>query len=195
LERLREEKPEGVENESVEQVAFADRILLNKCDLVDEQTLDVVQKELRGINASVDIIRTRYSEVEASKLINIGAFKLEKVLEMDPEFLDTDGEHQHDLSVSSVSIRFEGELKLEELKRWIQKLLQDNGPDLFRYKGVLAVKGTDDKYVFQGVHMIFNGSFDGRFKWKKDEVRESRLVFIGRNLDKEALEKGVMGCR
>jgi len=162
---------------------------------VDEQTLDLVQKELRGINANADIILTRYSEVEASRLINIGAFKLEKVLEMDPEFLDTDGEHQHDLSVSSVSIRFEGELKLDELKRWIQKLLQDNGPDLFRYKGVLAVKGTEDKYVFQGVHMIFNGSFDGRFKWKKDEVRESRLVFIGRNLDKEALQKGVMGCR
>merc|ERR1712226_1613204 len=84
---LDEEKPEGVENEAVEQVAFADRILLNKCDLVDEEVLDDVTKALRGINANAEIIRTQYGAVEPSKLINIKAFALEKVLEMDPEFL------------------------------------------------------------------------------------------------------------
>eukprot|EP00929_Paragymnodinium_shiwhaense_P101320 TRINITY_DN6431_c0_g1_i2.p1 TRINITY_DN6431_c0_g1~~TRINITY_DN6431_c0_g1_i2.p1 ORF type:complete len:430 (-),score=132.66 TRINITY_DN6431_c0_g1_i2:400-1689(-) len=194
-EHLHEEKPEGVENECVEQVAFADRILLNKCDLVDDAALEDIEKDIRGINANVSIIRTQYSQVEPSKLINIGAFTLDKVLEMDPEFLNTDGEHQHDLSVSSHSVKFDGELNHQQLRMWISELQQDKGKDLFRYKGVLAVKGRPNKFVFQGVHMLFNGSFDGRFKWKANEKRDCRLVFIGRNLDKEGLEKGVLACK
>jgi len=195
LEHLREEKPEGVENECVEQVAFADRILLNKCDLVSEEELEDVNRAVRGINANADILRTQHSQVEPSKLINIEAFSLDKVLEMDPEFLKTDGEHQHDLSVSSMSVRFEGELNHQQLRMWLSELMQSTAKDLFRYKGVLAVKGMPDKFVFQGVHMLFNGNFDPRFSWKKDEARECRLVFIGRNLDKQALERGVMGCK
>lgn len=195
LDHLHEEKPEGVENESVEQVAFADRILLNKCDLVDDTKIEEVRKAIRGINANAEIIQTQHSQVDPSKLIKIEAFSLHKVLEMDPEFLDTDGEHQHDLTVSSTSVRFEGELNHLQLRAWISELLQDKATDLFRYKGVLAVKGMPDKFVFQGVHMLFNGHFDPRFSWKDDEIRECRLVFIGRNLDKEFLQKKVMDCK
>jgi len=195
MEHLREEKPEGVENECVEQLAFADRVLLNKCDLVDEPTIEEVYKAIRGINANAEIIRTQYGEVEASRLINIQSFSLENVLKMDPEFLNTDGEHQHDASVSSVSVRFEGELNHQELRMWLSELMQNTAKDLFRYKGVLAVKGMPDKFIFQGVHMLFNGSFDERFRWRDDEVRECRLVFIGRNLDREALQRGVMECK
>lgn len=195
LERLKEEKPEGVENESVEQVAFADRILLNKCDLVDEAVLDDVTKAVRSINANAEIIRCQYGEVPPSKLININAFALEKVLEMDPEFLNTDGEHQHDNTVTSVSVRFEGELNHQKLKMWLGELQMNHGKDLFRYKGILAIKGVLDKFIFQGVHMLLNGQFDPRFKWKPKELRECRLVFIGRNLDREFLEKGVMNCK
>jgi len=195
LEHLHEEKPEGVENECVEQVAFADRILLNKCDLVDEETIEQVYKAIRGINSNADIIRTQHSQVEPSKLINIDAFSLDKALEMDPEFLNTESEHQHDLTVSSASIRFEGELNHQQLRMWLSELQQNTAKDLFRYKGVLAVKGMPEKFVFQGVHMLFNGSFDPRFRWSRKEVRECRLVFIGRNLDKKALEKGVMDCK
>jgi G3E family GTPase len=195
LEHLREEKPEGVENECVEQVAFADRVLLNKCDLVDEATKTEVEQALRGINSSVEIIRTEYSQVDPQKLINIKAFSLESVLKKEPEFLDTESEHQHDNSVSSHSIRFEGELNHQQLRMWLSELRQNKGTDLFRYKGVLAVKGVPTKFVYQGVHMLFNGSFDSRFKWAHDEVRECRLVFIGRNLDKEALESGIMACK
>eukprot|EP00931_Biecheleriopsis_adriatica_P050155 TRINITY_DN29027_c0_g1_i1.p1 TRINITY_DN29027_c0_g1~~TRINITY_DN29027_c0_g1_i1.p1 ORF type:complete len:439 (-),score=90.46 TRINITY_DN29027_c0_g1_i1:115-1269(-) len=195
LEHLQEEKPEGVENETVEQVAFADRILLNKCDLVEEEMLENVTNAVRGINANAEIIRTEYGQVEPSKLIKIQAFALERVLEMDPEFLNTDGEHQHDQSVSSVSVRFEGELNHQQLRMWISELQSNHGKDLFRYKGVLAVKGMPNKFVFQGVHMLFNGCFDDRFKWKHGEVRECRLVFIGRKMDREFLEKGVMNCK
>jgi len=195
LERLREEKPEGVENESVEQLAFADRVLLNKCDLVDEKTLEEVQKAIRSINANTEIIRTQYGQVDPARLINIQSFSLENVLKMDPEFLNTDGEHQHDLSVSSFSVKFEGELNHQQLKMWLCELMEETAKDLFRYKGVLAVKGMAKKFIFQGVHMIFSGGYDSRFKWKAGEVRECRLVFIGRNLDHAALEKGVMGCK
>mmetsp|Transcript_73164 Transcript_73164/g.211806 ORF Transcript_73164/g.211806 Transcript_73164/m.211806 type:complete len:425 (-) Transcript_73164:94-1368(-) len=195
LERLREEKPEGVENESVEQLAFADRVLLNKCDLVDEKALEEVQKAIRGINANTEIIRTQYGQVDPKRLINIQSFSLENVLKMDPEFLNTDGEHQHDLSVSSVSVRFEGELNHQQLRMWLSDLMQEQAKDLFRYKGVLAVKGMPDKFIFQGVHMLFSGGFDERFRWAASEVRECRLVFIGRNLDKAALEQGVMECK
>jgi len=195
LEHLREEKPEGVENECVEQVAFADRILLNKCDLVDKDKLEEVRKSVRGINANAEIIQSEYSKVEPSKLINISAFALEKVLEMDPEFLNTDGEHQHDLTVSSTSVKFEGELNHQQLRMWLSELQQNQAKDLFRYKGVLAVKGMENKFVFQGVHMLVSGTFDERFRWKPEEKRECRLVFIGRNLDKKKLEESVMACK
>lgn len=195
LERLREEKPEGVENESVEQVGFADRILLNKCDLVEEKMIEEVRAAVRDINANAEIIPCKHSEVDPAKLINIRAFSLSKVLEMDPEFLNTDGEHQHDSTVSSVSVRFEGELNCQQLKMWVSDLIQNFGKNLFRYKGVCAVKGMQTKFVFQGVHMLFSGNFLPQFKWKKTEARECRMVFIGRNLDKEALEEGVLACK
>lgn len=195
LGHLFEEKPDGVENESVEQVAFADRIVLNKCDLVDEEKLVEVENSIKGINRSAEIIRTQHSRVDPNKLINISAFSLERVLEMDPEFLNVDGEHKHDLSVSSASVRFQGELNVNQLNIWIAELVQIHGPDLFRYKGVFAVKGKAEKFVFQGVHMLFSGCFMDGYCWKEDEVRECRFVFIGRNLDKKALEKGVLDCQ
>jgi len=193
--RLEEKKPEGVENESVEQVAFADRILLNKCDLVDEEKLIEVEKALKGINAFAEIVHTQQSRVDPSKLLNIKAFDINRILEMDPEFLNVDGEHQHDTTVSSVSVRFEGELNYQQLRMWIRNLLKTKADDLFRYKGVLAVKGSEEKFVFQGVHMLFSGKLDPAHLWKKDEVPECRFVFIGRNLDKANLEKGIMDCK
>jgi len=195
LQHLNEEKPEGVENECVEQIAFADRILLNKCDLVNEEQLDEVQKAIKAINKHADVVPTKYSKVDPMKLLNVGAFDVDRVVKMDPEFLNTDGDHQHDLSVSSVSVRFEGELNYTQLSSWIRGLMKTKANDLFRYKGVFAVSGTNMKYVFQGVHMLFSGRLEPDHKWKEDEVRECRFVFIGRDLNKDELEKGVMECK
>ena len=114
---------------------------------------------------------------------------------MDPEFMNTEGEHQHDNSISSISWKFEGELNVNKLERWISEMLQTKATDMFRYKGMLAVKGMETKYLFQGVHMLFNGGFADGYKWKKDEPRECRFVFIGRNLDKIELEKKFMECK
>ncbi len=193
---LDEEKPEGVENESVEQIAFADRIMLNKIDLVDKEELERVENRIRSINKFAPMFHTENSIIDPEDLINIGAFDLEKTLEMDPEFLDIEAEHEHDERVTSTSSKFEGELNVNKLNNWIGNLLQNYGEDLFRYKGVLAVKGTDDKFVFQGVHMLFAGNFSSEVaQWKEDETRECRFVFIGRNLDHDSLQSGLMDCK
>ena len=193
---LDEEKPEGVENESVEQIAFADRIMLNKIDLVSEEELEEVQSKIKSINRFAPMYHTENSIIDPENLINIGSFDLEKTLEMDPEFLDTESEHEHDDRVTSTSSKFEGALNVNKLERWIGEIMQSKGEDLFRYKGVLAVKGMDQKFVFQGVHMLFGGGFSSEVApWKEGETRECRFVFIGRNLDHEELQKGLMDCK
>lgn len=195
IRHLDDEKPEDVENESVEQLAFADRIMLNKIDLVNEEELKEVELRIKSINNHAPIYRTQNSLLDPKELINIGSFDLDRTLEMDPEFLDTDSEHEHDQRVTSTSARFEGELNVNKLERWIGTLMRDKGEDLFRYKGVLSVKGMDEKFVFQGVHMLFSGDFSKEIGlWKEGETRECRFVFIGRNLDHEALQNGLMEC-
>ena len=196
IQHLDEEKPEGIENESVEQLAFADRIMLNKIDLVDEDGLAEVESRIKSINAFAPITRTQNSIIDPNELINIGAFDLERTLEMDPEFLDTEAEHEHDDRVTSTSYKFVGELNVNKLQAWIGKLMREQGEDLFRYKGVLAVKGMDAKFVFQGVHMLFGGEFSEEIGlWKEGEERECRFVFIGRDLDPDALQQGLMACQ
>jgi G3E family GTPase len=192
--RLDDEKPEGVENEAVEQVAFADRILLNKTDLVAEAELAPIEERIKKINPSAAVLRTEQSKADPAQLIGISAFKLEKVLEMDPEFLNTEGEHEHDPRVSSTSTRFEGFLNVKKLKLWIDEIIGTMGANLFRYKGVLSVAGMEKKFVFQGVGMLFSGSFIDA-AWGADEKRECRFVFIGRDLDKKALLDGFMACQ
>jgi G3E family GTPase len=101
-------------------------------------------------------------------------------------------EHSHDEEVSSVGISIEGELDGKKLNDWISKLLADKGGDIFRMKGVLVVKGTKKRLVFQGVHMLFDAKFDR--EWKDGENRTNTLVFIGKNLDRAALTEGFKAC-
>jgi len=196
LERLDEEKPEGVENEAEEQVAFADKIILNKIDLVEkEEELVAIEKRLRRLNPTASIVRATHSEISPKELLNIEAFELDRVLNFDPEFLDEDAEHMHDSRVTSVSYKFEGELNVQMMSMWIQRLISTEGANLYRYKGVLAVKGKDDKFIFQGVGMLFTGNFSDKQQWKKDEKRDSRFVFIGKNLDGDLLKAGLEACK
>jgi G3E family GTPase len=186
MDRLNEVKPEGVENESLEQVAFADKILLNKTDLVSESELGAVEARLRRINKTASVLRCTHSEVPVKDLLHIEAFDLKRVLDFDPEFLGDDQEHKHDETVTSVSCKIQGEVNMEMLNRWIERLISEDGANLFRYKGIIAVKGIDAKFVFQGVGMLFGSTMEG--EWKPGEVRESRFVFIGRNLDRDFLK-------
>jgi len=189
---LDEEKAEGAENEAVEQVAFADRLLLNKTDLVTPKDLERVEGRLRAINAFAPIKRCTKSQVSADSVLSIGAFDLKRTLEMDAEFLNIDGEHEHDTSVTSLCITESGEVDYADIQDWIDDVLQSKGADIYRMKGILAVKHSKQKFVYQGVHMVFNGNWEG--DWGKDETRESKMVFIGKNLDREALTAGFRAC-
>jgi len=188
---LDEEKPEGAENESVEQVAFADRLLVNKVDLVTEEDLARVEKRLKEINSFAPIVRCERSNVSVESVLGIQGFSLERTLEMDPGFLDTDGEHVHDKSIGSVGIRVEGELDLYLIQEWVGKILQERGADIFRMKGVLNIAGYERRFVYQAVHMIFNGDFTE--PWG-DEPRVNKLTFIGKNLDSKELEDSFNAC-
>jgi G3E family GTPase len=191
LSHLEEVKPEGVENEAVEQIAFADRIILNKTDLVGDARLADIRSRVRAINAAAEIIPTAHADIDLGRILDVGAFDLTRVLETDPAFLG-DSEHQHDQSVSSVGINLPGEINADRLNDWLGELLAAKGTDIFRSKGVLALAGSDRQYVFQGVHMLFDGA-NGR-AWRDGERRANRMVFIGRNLDRAELEGGFAAC-
>ena len=154
LPHLDEEKPEGVENEALEQLAFADRIVLNKIDLADDDELSEVESRIQEVNPLAPIIRTQHGKVNLDAILDVGAFSLDRVLADDPEFLDPDAEHQHDLTVTSVGIEVEGDLDLERLNDWLGNLLRTKGTDIFRSKGILSIAGMEERYVFQGVHML-----------------------------------------
>jgi len=200
LERLHEEKPEGVENEAVEQVAFSDKILLNKIDLIEgndgsqNTELLAIERELKALNPTATIQRTTHSKIDPSDILNIQAFELKRVLDFDPEFLDEDAEHQHDARVSSIAVKTEGEVNIQLLQSWIRRLVKEDGANLYRYKGVIAVKDISKKFVFQGVGMSFLGEFDDEAAWKDGEPRENRFVFIGKNLDQDLYREGFLSC-
>jgi G3E family GTPase len=183
-----------VENEAVEQVAFAEKILLNKIDLSNETDLAKIEQELKKINPTAPIRRTEHSQVPPAELLNIGAFELKRVLDFDPEFLDENQEHEHDATVSSAGVKVEGEVNLSMLECWIERLITEDGANLYRYKGIIAVKGKEEKFVFQGVGMLFSGGFEN-IKWKPDEKRESRFVFIGKNLDHVFYRSAFLACK
>jgi G3E family GTPase len=191
MRHLDEVKPEGVENEAVEQIAFADRVVLNKTDLVDEAAIAGVVSRIRAINSGARIIPARHARIDLAQVLDVGAFDLGQVLADDPGFL-TETEHQHDTTVTSVGIDLPGVLDEDRLNRWLGELLRTKGVDIFRSKGILAIAGADQRYVFQGVHMLLDGEF-GR-DWRDGEERRNRLVFIGRHLDRAALESGFAGC-
>ena len=180
------------ESEEVqEQVAFADVILLNKTDLVSSEELVALEKRIRGMNGMVKLYRTQYANVEMEQVLGVEAFNLQRALDIDPEFL-TETDHDHDDSIFSFAITEEKAVDLDKLNDWLGNLLNTKGPDIFRMKGILNVAGEANRFVFQGVHMIFEGQPDR--PWKPNETRKNELVFIGRNLDPNQLKKDFQAC-
>ena len=179
-------------HEAVEQIAFADLVLLNKVDLVSSEYLSRLEQRIRRISAAARVVRTERAQVPIEEILDIRAFDLSKKLEIDPGFLEEE-DHEHDDSVTSVSLREEAPLERMRLQYWLQNLLNTKGQDIFRFKGVLNIKGMDERVVLQGVHMLSTQAADR--PWEADEPRISELVFIGRNLDAEELRSGLSGCR
>jgi G3E family GTPase len=304
-------------DEVKEQIAFADVILLNKTDLVTKQEVARIERKIRSINTIAKLHYTEKSELPIDSVLDIGAFDLERILEVKPEFLEpevpfewsgtfelaegryvmqlaegpdptmdiaivstpglseedffkirekavvqfsavdfasvvnggtilpdqglqeilTDGplsiamdieydgfytlftqhhpdefglkilnrnkeiepvfsklhnaEHEHDSEIGSVSIEFAGDLDQKRLNLWISTLLKEKGTDIFRMKGIVSVKGQPNRFVFHGVHMLFDGIPDQ--PWG-NRPRTNQMVFVGKNLNSAELNEGLRGC-
>ncbi len=203
--------------EAEDQIAFADVVVLNKTDLVSEDELRDVEAAVRAINPAAKVHRTQRSGVPLSEVLDRGAFDLKRALDNDPHFLDAhdhdhDHDHEcgpdcdhdhhhhhhdhvspiHDLSVKSISLRG-GEMDPKKFFPWLEKTTQIDGPNILRLKGIVAFAGDDERYVVQGVHMIVEG--DHQRPWKDGEKHETRLVFIGRELDAERLKRSFEACQ
>ncbi len=203
--------------EAVEQIAFADQIVLNKTDLVTADELAHVEARLRRINPLAPIHRAVKSVVPLDAILGRGGFDLERIVSLEPDFLnpphgeaghvhDEDCEHDHghhhdhahsgearghshdDQSVRGVALTLDKPVDGTRITQWLNKLLEAQGPDILRAKGIIDVKGEDRRLVFQAVHMILDGELQRA--WKPDEKRCSRMVIIGRNLDEAALRAG-----
>ncbi len=179
--------------EAQEQIAFADIIILNKIDLVTPEEADAVERRIRGINPYAEIRRATKSDVPIDSVIGRDAFNLERILERDPEFLSGEDDHTHDDAVMSLSFEATRPLDPEKFNAWISDLLQKKGQDLLRTKGVLAYANDDRRFAFQAVHMIADGDYIGN--WKDGDPRRSKIVFIGRDLNRPQLRRGFEACQ
>jgi G3E family GTPase len=201
--------------EAKNQIAFADVILVNKTDLVTKDELADVDARIRGINPYARLHHTERSKIEIDEVLGRNAFDLDRILEIEPEFLHGDDHHHHhdhddhhdghhhhhdhqaglkhyhDEDMQSVALRTDKPLDPDKFFPWIQDLVAKDGPNILRCKGILSFKNDPDRFVFQGVHMILDG--DHQRPWKEGEKRESRIVFIGRNLPEEKIRSGFEG--
>jgi G3E family GTPase len=177
--------------EAEEQIAFADLIVLNKMDLVSETEAAEVEARIKSINPYAEIRRATKSDVPVEAVIGREAFSLERILEREPDFLTSDA-HEHNNEIMSVSFEVSQPIDPEKFNVWIGNLLQAKGQDLLRTKGILDYAGEDRRFAFQAVHMIADGDFVR--SWQAGEKRASKIVFIGRDLNRPQLRRGFEGC-
>ena len=306
----------GRSDESTEQIAFADVLVLNKTDLVEGDAVDGIEARLRDMNRMARVVRSERADVPVDTVLNLSAFDLDQVLERRPTFLEPEypfewtgvyslepgryelrlaegpdpemslvvvmdqgtddaalrqgaewcvrryaepaelihpgdnvpvgkhvslqleapgrksfflevekqvrvglyaqhtaeefdlelikgaaipvdvertwvAQHEHDDEVTSIAIERDGDVHPVKLNNWLSRLLRERGVDIFRMKGFISLVGESDRFVFQGVHMLFDGQPER--PWG-DEPRRNQLVFIGRNLDEESMRKGFEEC-
>ena len=198
--------------EAAEQVAFADQIVLNKTDLVDAAALEEVERRLRRLNPLATIHRAQRAQVPLAAILDRGGFDLDRILALEPEFLHAHGhdphhvhdehcghdhhEHAHDhvaeAGIASVSLALDQPVDGPAFVGWLRDLVAREGPRILRLKGIVDVQGDACRWVVQGVHMLLEG--EPQRPWDAHETRSTRLVFIGRDLDGEALRQGLRAC-
>ncbi len=179
--------------EAEEQIAFADLILLNKMDLVTEEEATAVEAKIRAINPWAELVRATKSAVPVESVIGRDAFNLERILAREPDFLSGEDEHEHDSEVNSVSFEVSRPIDPEKFNAWMTELLAAKGQDLLRTKGILAYPGEDRRFAFQAVHMVADGDYIS--PWKEGDPRRSKIVFIGRDLNRPVLRRGFEACQ
>jgi G3E family GTPase len=197
--------------EAKNQIAFADVILLNKTDLVTPAELNEVEARIRAINPYARLHKTERAKIDIAEVLGRNAFDLDRILDIEPQFLTADNhdhnhehghehhhhdhgglKHYHDEDMQSISIKTDKALDPDKFFPWVQNLVATDGKDILRSKGIINFKDDPERYVFQGVHMILDG--DHQRKWRADEPRDSRIVFIGRKLPEDKIRKGFAGC-
>jgi G3E family GTPase len=178
-------------HEAQEQVGFADRILITKTDVVQPYDVAQLRQRLVKMNPRAKIGEASHGQASIDDLLDIRGFNLTAILEIEPDFL-TDVDHEHDDDVTSFVFREKRPLDLDRIEEFLGAIVQVYGPKLMRYKGVLNIQGVDKRVVFQGVHMLM-GSDTGA-AWKPGESRESKFVFIGRDMPKDVLLDGLAQC-
>lgn len=188
---LDEVSHDGVGDQAFDQIAFADRLIINKVDLVSPAEIADLERRLRGINATAPIVTSSYAQVDLDQILGVGAFDLSRTMAIDPGWLDGDDDHLHDPTLESVGLEVSGDLGRRRLDAWLAGLLEECGDDIFRLKGILAFSGEDRRFVLQGVHRIVDQR--PADPWG-DEDRRNRVVLIGRNLDREELAAGLASC-
>jgi G3E family GTPase len=196
LERhLDDVKPDGSANEAQQQVAFSDKILLNKIDLVTEEEKNRLKARLKSMNRFATIIETERSRAPLDQILKVNSFNMESILNYDPDFFETVENSKHNLDlVSSVGIQFEGHLHSIWFNNYMMTLLKERANDLYRTKGLLSFHGQGNtKFVFQGVHEQINFG-PAKEPWKDGETRINKFVFIGKNLNREELVRDLMEC-
>jgi G3E family GTPase len=178
-------------HEAQEQVGFADRILLSKTDLVSSDDVRLLEQRLKRMNARAPIRAAHFGQAPVGELLDIRGFNLNAILDIEPDFL-SDVTHEHDDEVTSFVFRAQRPFDEAKLEDFFNAILQVYGPKLMRYKGVISVAGSDKRVVLQGVHMLMAN--DEGTAWKKGEARDSKIVFIGKDLPREVIEGGLSAC-
>jgi len=178
--------------EAQEQLAFADVVLANKADLVDAGSLAAVERRIRSINPYAKVHRTERCSIDLAEVLGQDAFDLDRILEVEPGFLNQEHEHEHDDEIGSLSLVADRPMKPNRFVSWIQDVTQRYGTDILRMKGIAAIEDEDRQFVVQSVHMLIEGG--SRRPWKEREARRTRIVFIGRDLPKDLLRQGFEAC-
>jgi G3E family GTPase len=177
--------------EARSQVGFADRILLSKTDLVAKEETEKLMSRLRRMNPRAQFQNVNFGTTELKEILDIRGFNLNSILELDPEFLKED-HHSHSDDVQSFVWKDSRPLDMQKIEAFLSLLIQTYGVDMLRYKGVLSIEGQPQRMIFQGVHMLMGGT-PGK-TWEAGETRESKMVFIGRNLPKKIFIEGLAYC-
>jgi G3E family GTPase len=186
------------------QLAQADLVLLNKADLADDEMLTEAEHTVQQLNPTAELRRSVHGDIPLVQLLDRGAFELSRMRVAMPQRLgeapvglrshvyrppDTD---RHSKGIDSVSISFPQPLERSRFMHWLQRLVTERGVDLLRAKGIVAFDGEDRRFVFQAVHMTVDSGLDRA--WAEGELRETRLVFIGHNLDSNELRSELVRC-
>ncbi|WP_347268229.1 GTP-binding protein [Paracoccus sp. (in: a-proteobacteria)] len=202
LQHLDDAKVDALDNQAVDQIVCADRIVLNKVDLADEALIVEVESRVKKLNETADLVRSSYAQIDLKRILGLAAFDRNRLMAADIVDVEVDhhhhhdawskdGAHEHDASVGSVGIELPGHMDPAAIAAWVAEMKAQDMSDLFRMKGIFSIKGDDYCYVLHGVHDQIE--FRPNHPWDSEE-RSNKMIFIGRHLDRAALQSRLAEC-